>query len=78
MISVSDPDAEVGGEVLSGVTSARKYLGPRKNGRSKGRHACLPHAPRFFLRPQHLSGCPPKSGPASSGSPVNLPFIFCG
>ena len=26
----------------------------------------------------HLSGCPPKSGPASLGSPVNLPFIFCG
>ena len=25
-----------------------------------------------------LSGCPPKSGPASLGSPVNLPFIFCG
>ena len=26
----------------------------------------------------YLSGCPPKSGPASLGSPVNLPFIFCG
>ena len=26
----------------------------------------------------HLSGSPPKSGPASLGSPVNLPFIFCG
>ena len=25
-----------------------------------------------------LSGCPPKSGPASLGSAVNLPFIFCG
>ena len=23
-----------------------------------------------------LSGCPPKSGPASLGSPVNLSFIF--
>ena len=26
----------------------------------------------------YLSGCPPKSGPASLGSPVNLPFSFCG
>ena len=25
-----------------------------------------------------LSGCPPKSGPASLGSPINLPFICCG
>ena len=29
-------------------------------------------------RGSYLSGCPPKSGPASLGSPVNLPFIFCG
>ena len=27
---------------------------------------------------EFLSGCPPKSGPASLGSPVNLPFVFCG
>ena len=26
----------------------------------------------------HLSGCPPKSGPASLGSLVNLPFFFVG
>ena len=25
-----------------------------------------------------LSGCPPKSGPASLGWPINLPFICCG
>ena len=26
----------------------------------------------------HLSGCPPKTGPASLGPPVNLSFISCG
>ena len=31
-----------------------------------------------YLIDDTLSGCPPKSGPASLGSPVNLPFIFCG
>jgi len=31
-----------------------------------------------YLRVFILSGCPPKSGPASLGSSVNLPFIFCG
>ena len=31
-----------------------------------------------FVLPSVLSGCPPKSGPASLGSSVNLPFIFCG
>ena len=30
------------------------------------------------LAPLILCGCPPKSGPASLGSPVILPFIFCG
>ena len=32
----------------------------------------------FVLLFKTISGCPPKSGPASLGSPVNLPFIFCG